>query len=229
MSDHRPPVQPRKKFILNDYRQPLPVSDAPVAGGKYPAQLMFEQMNNGKIVLKVQDGVYTPGANKNTHKEVEMDWGDRNFFFESMLEAATDANFGMRKVTPRRRQYVHAPGGGKMSENPVVQVNLVITRDEAGVITLGWSKGDYKVTFTFKGPRDMLVMMKGTDGVAKEDHGFSSRMNVRAWVKFHRPILDQMEQNVWEPPKPKGDAAAPRASNPANSFDSEDNGFDDNF
>lgn len=202
MNGTRAPVQPRKKHILNDYRQPLPATAEPLPGGKYPAQLMWEQKNNGAIVLKVNDGVYKEGG-KNTHKEVDMDWYDRGVLFEALLEAANSKEFVERQVVPRKKQFVYQPGGGKMSDSPIVQVKLTIRREANGFITLGWSKGDYKAVFIFNGPRDMVIMTKGADGNAVEDHSILSRFSVRAYVKFHDRILSQMEENGWEPPKPR--------------------------
>lgn len=227
-------VQPRKKFILNDYRQPLPATAEPLPGGKYPAQLMWEQKNNGDIVMKVQDGIYKEGG-RNTHKEVVMDNGDRGILFEALLEAANNPEFTFRKVIPRRKQFIQGPGGGKMSDSPVVQVNLMVTREESGMITLGYSKGDYKAVFRFNGPRDMVVMMKGPDGNAVEDIGMLSRWNVRAYIKFHSKVLDQMECDGWEPPKPRdggNNNQQQNRNNNNNSFnDSDDSGggFDDEF
>ena len=31
-----------------------------------------------------------------------------------------------------------------------------------------------------------------------------SHCPVKGYIKFHRPILDRMEKEGWEPPKPKG-------------------------
>ena len=76
----RPQGTPRKKSFLNDWRQPHPATDAPLEGGKYPAQFMWEVTNAGKIVLKISDGVFKEGA-KSPHKEVEMNGYDRNILF----------------------------------------------------------------------------------------------------------------------------------------------------
>jgi len=223
----QPKPQYRKKFILNDYRPPLPTTEEPLPGAKYPAQFMWEQKNNGAIVAKVHDGIFKEGS-KNTHKEVEMDWGDRGVLFEALLEATTNDKFGMRKITPRKKQFIQGPGGGRMSDSPIAQVNYVVTRGDDGVISLGWSKGDYKAVFIFKGIRDLVIMMKNEDGQVVEDRGAMSRWSVRAYVQFHRPILDEMEANAWEPPKPRNDSGQnnrPQNNNNNNNFD--DGEFDD--
>lgn len=193
----------RKKFILNDYRQPLPASDEPVAGGKYPATVMWEQKNNGSIVMKINDGVYDPNS-KTNHREVEMDFMHRNILFEALEEAATDPNFGQKQIVVRWKQFVFQPGGGRMSDNPVVQANLTVIRDENGVVWLGYSKGDYKVKIHFKGPKETVVYTRNAAGERAEDPGVMSRWAVKGYIKFHRPILDRMEKEGWEPPKPKG-------------------------
>ena len=119
-------------------------------------------------------------------------------------------------------------GQSKLSDTPVLQANLSIIRDKDGCITLGYSKGDYKAQFKFKGPKATTVMVKNDAGERVEDHGLMSRWAVRAWVNFHRPILDRMDNDAWEPVKPKGDAAngTQRNDKPAaKSFASD--GFDD--
>lgn len=198
----RPAFTPRKKTLLTDYRQPHPTSIEPVAGAKYPAQLMWDQANNGKIMLKVNDGVYKEGA-KTNHKEVEMDYAHRGVLFESLLEASQDPNFQTKQIPVQWKQFVFAGGSGRMSDAPVLQAFLTVTRTKDGLIILGYSKGDYKVQFKFKGPRETTVFVKNDAGERVEDHGIMSRWAVRAWIHFHRPILDRMEMDGWEPPKPK--------------------------
>lgn len=198
----RPAFTPRKKTLLTDYRQPHPTSIEPVAGAKYPAQLMWDQANNGKIMLKVNDGVYKEGA-KTNHKEVEMDYAHRGVLFESLLEASQDPNFQTKQIPVQWRQFVFAGGSGRMSDAPVLQAFLTVTRTKDGIIILGYSKGDYKVQFKFKGPKETTVFVKNDAGERVEDHGIMSRWAVRAWIHFHRPILDRMEMDGWEAPKPK--------------------------
>jgi hypothetical protein len=233
----RPAFTPRKKILLNDYRQPHPTSIEPVAGAKYPAQLMWEQANNGKLMLKVNDGVYKEGA-KTNHKEVEMDYMHRGVLFDALIEATTNPDFKTRQIAVQWKQFVFAGGSGRMSDQPVLQVFLTITRDKDGCITLGYSKGDYKVQFKFKGPKDTVVYMKNDAGERYIDEGVMSRWAVRAWVNFHRPILDNMDTTSWEPAKPKDGAPAAGGnrggngggggnSGGGNDFDSGGNSFDE--
>lgn len=228
MSQDRPINKTRKKTLLTDYRQPHPLSTAPVEGAKYPAQLMWDQTLKGKITLKVNDGIWKEGgAGKTNHKEVEMDYMHRNMLFEALLEATTDANFSTKQIPVQWKQFVFAGGQSKMSDQPVVQVFLTIVRDKAGCISLVWTKGDYKVTFKFKGPKETTVYVKNAEGIREEDHGLMSRWTVRAWIAFHRPMLDRMENDAWEPPVPKegagGGGGGSQRSAPAQSND----GFDD--
>jgi hypothetical protein len=225
----RPAFTPRKKTLLTDYRQPHPVSIEPVPGAKYPAQLMWDQANNGKIMLKVNDGIYKEGA-KSNHKEIEMDYAHRGVLFEALLEATTDGNFKTKQIPVQWKQFVFAGGSGRMSDQPVLQVFFTVTRDAQGRIILGWSKGDYKVQFLFKGPKDTTVYVKNDAGERVEDHGVMSRWAVRAWINFHRPILDRMDNDSWEPPKPKEGAPAANGnqSRPNNNSSSSGGGnFDD--
>jgi hypothetical protein len=228
----RPAMTPRKKMFLNDYRQAHPATDKPMDGAKYPAQMMWEQANNGKIMLKINDGIFKEGA-QNKHKEVELDIYDRGDLFEGILEACNNKDFGTKQLQVAKHQFVYQGGSGRMSDKPVTQVLLTITRTEDGQITLGYSKGDYKAMVRFKGPRNTVLLMKGPTGERIEDHGTMSRWAARNWVNFHRPILDRMELDGWEPPKPRGEAANPArrdsgSNNQNTDFDSGDS-FDDDF
>lgn len=203
MSGQRPQFanKPRKKNILNDWRQALPSSDEPVAGSKYPAQLMWEQKNNGAIVMKISDGVYQENA-KGNHKEIEMVAGDRNALFEAMKDACSDPNFGSKQIAVRKKQFVFTGGQSRMSDQPVVQGYLTISRTDRGII-LGYTKGDYKVQIRFKGANDTTCYTKNEAGERAEDPGLMSRWYTRGYINFHQPILNDMEEKGWEPPKPK--------------------------
>lgn len=197
---------PRKKFLLNDWRQPHPATKDPLPGGKYPAQGMFEVKNSGAtpIVFKISDGVFEKGQ-KNNHKEVEMNYIDRNSLFEGILEACKDPNFGTKQMPIMKKTFVFAGGQSKMSDQPIVQATFTIIRNPEGQIILGYSKGDYKAQLLFKGANFTTLYRKNEAGEKVEDVGTMSRWAARAWVNFHRPILDRLENDVWEPAKPKGD------------------------
>lgn len=194
--------QPRKKTILNDYRSPLPATLAPLEGARNPAQFMWEMKNNGKIVFKVNDGVYKQGA-KSTHKEVEMDYQERGVVFAALREAATNRDFINKQLVLRKKDFVFTNGRGQMSENPIVKATFTIRRDKDNVIYWGYSKGDYKVEVVFKGPHDTVLYFKDSEGNRKEDRGGLSSFNVVSYVNFHEPILNEMEREHWTPPKPK--------------------------
>ena len=203
--------QPRKKTMLNDWRQPHPTSDSPVEGSKYPAQLLWVQANNGRLLLQVSDGVFKEGGNK--HKEVEMDWADRGQLFEALLEACSQPEFASRTVHIRKKDFVRTGGASRLSDQPITKMTFLVARAKDGSIKLGWMKGDYKVTFTFKGPRDTVILVRQPDGSTAEDHGLMSRASVRRWIRFFEPTLDDMERNAWEPPKPKEGAVATGSGN----------------
>lgn len=224
-NNNQAPRTPRKKSILNDWRMPHPTTEQPLAGAKYPAQLMWEIKNNGKVVLKVNDGIFKQdGANK--HKEVELDAYDRGVLFEGLLEATKNPDFKTKQIDVRARQFVFQGGQGRMSDQPISQVKLTIARDDKGVVSLGYSKGDYKARFVFKGPRDSVLMARVGDETV-EDHGTMSRWALRNWVNFHRPILDRMEVEAWEPPKPRDGGTGGGNSGGGGSSSSSDDDFDD--
>jgi len=200
-NNSQPQFTPRKKSFLNDWRQPHPCTEAPLEGGKYPAQFMWEVTNAGKIVLKVSDGVYKEGA-KNTHKEVELNGYDRGVFFEALLEATNNPDFKTKQLVVKKHQFVRQGGQSRMSESPITQVTLTIIREDNGVIWVGYSKGDYKVKVRFKGPNSTVLMMRDpATNELVEDSGLMSRFAARNWVNFHRYVLDRMELEGWEPPK----------------------------
>lgn len=202
-NNQRPQGTPRKKSYLNDWRQPHPASEKPVEGGKYPAQFMWEITNAGKVVLKISDGVFKEGA-KSPHKEVEMSAYDRGILFDTLLEATNPAiEFKTRQFMVKKHDFVRVGGQSRLSEQPITKVTFTISRDEQGIVTLVYSKGDYKVTTRFKGPNSSVIMIRNDAGEVVEDHGFMSRMYTRSWVNFHRPVLDRMELEGWEPPKPR--------------------------
>jgi hypothetical protein len=49
----------------------------------------------------------------------------------------------------------------------------------------------------------MSVMMRNAAGEVVEDKGIMSRWAVRHWVGFMKPVLERMELEGWEPPKPR--------------------------
>lgn len=227
----RPVFTPRKKMYLNDWRMPHPASDAPMEGGKYPAQFMWELTNAGKVVLKISDGVYKEGA-KSPHKEVELDMYHRNILFEALLEATNNPEFGTKQLVVKKHQFVRTGGASRMSDAPITQITLTIIRDADGIITLGYSKGDYKVKTRFKGPNQSVILVRNAGGETVEDLGVMSRMYVRSWIKFHQPVLDRMELEGYEPPKPRegtgGGAVVQRPSN-QNQSNLNDGTFDDDI
>lgn len=196
--------QPRKKTILSDYRMPLPASLVPLEGARNPAQFQWELKNNGKIVFKVNDGVYKQGA-KTTHKEVEMDYSERGVVFEAIREAVRNKDFVSKQIAVRKRDFVFTGGRSQMSDQPILKATITIRRDDRGVIFWGYSKGDYKVEVVFSGPNDTVVYYKDSEGNRREDHGALSRYYAMAYVRFHEPILNRMEDEHWTPPKPKPD------------------------
>lgn len=194
--------QPRKKTILNDYRMPLPASASPMEGARNPAQFMWELKNNGKIVFKVNDGVYKQGA-KNTHKEVELDYHERGMIFEAIRDAINNKDFVNKQIPIRKKDFVFSNGRSQMSDQPILKATMTIRRDDQGIIHWGYSKGDYKVEVSFRGPFDTAVYYKDDQGNRREDFGALSRYSAAAYVRFHEPILNRIEEEHWTPPKQK--------------------------
>ena len=192
----------RKKTLLDDWRQPHPATLQPMSGGKYPAQGVFQQKNNGAIVFKINDGVFNRDQ-KTNHKEVELGYSDRGVLFEAVVEATNNAEFGTKQIVVQKKQFIKSGGQSKISDNPIVQAMFTIIRDANGVITLVYSKGDFKAPLVFRGPNDTVLYMKNAAGEKVEDKGTMSRWAARAWVQFHQRVLDEMERAAWEPRPPR--------------------------
>lgn len=186
---------------MNDWRQSHPRSMEPVEGAKFPAQLLWEIQNNGEIVLKVNDGVYQEGKSSR-HKEVQLDFYERGLLFETLLEACDNKDFQSRVIQPKKHGFVFQNGQSKLSDQPIVKVTLTVARDEDGVIALGYTKGEYRVRFSFIGPAESTILVKTPDGT-KEDKALTSRCYTRTWTKFHQQLLNEIQNQRWTPPKPK--------------------------
>lgn len=235
MSDNNRNFTPREKVITNDWRLPHPKSANPVEGAKFPAQLLFDRKNNGEICLKVNDGVFQEGKS-NAHKEVTLNFYQRGLIFEALLEAVSNPDFESKSVQIKERAFVHSGGGSRLSENPVIKISIVITKDSEGVINVGYSKGDYRVMFQMLGPNESTILVR-KNGETKEDKALTSRCYVRTWVNFHQKLLEQWELEGWKPHEPKGgnggsggnrnfnnSSQSSGGGNSANSFDDD---FDD--
>ena len=219
---------PRKKTLLNDWKQPHPTTLEPLPGAKYPAQGMFECKNSGAfpIVFKINDGIFEKGSNSN-HKEVELNYSDRGALFEAIIEASNDANFGFRQIPISKKQMIFSGGSARQSENPIVQATFTIIRDKNGVIHLGYTKGDYKVPLGFRGSNFTTVYVKNEAGERVEDPGLMSRWVARAWVRFHQDLLNEIEQAAWEPPKPRDGGANNNRQSSNDSGSTTHDDFDD--
>ena len=192
----------RKKTLLDDWRQPHPSTLQPMAGGTYPAQGLFQQKANGNIVFKINDGSFNRDQKVN-HKEVELNYSDRGNLFRAVIDAATMPDFGTKQMVIAKKQWIRAGGQSKISDNPIVQAMFTIIRDAAGVVTLVYTKGDYKAALVFRGANDTVLYMKNDAGEKVEDRGTMSRWAARTWVKFHEGILNDMETAAWEPAPPR--------------------------
>lgn len=216
------PQNQRKKTLLDDWRQPHPATLQPLGGGKYPATGVFQQKNNGAIVFKINDGVFNRDQ-KTNHKEVELNYSDRNALFEGIVEATNNPEFKTKQLVLAKKQFIKSGGMSKISDQAIVQAMFTIIRDDDGVITLVYTKGDYKAPLVFRGSNDSTLWMKNEAGEKVEDRGTMSRWAARGWVKFHETLLNEMEIQAWEPPKPRD--PPPGAPKPYNQQPADD-GFD---
>lgn len=206
----------RNKTIFDDWRQPLATTTEPVGGAKYNAQCVFQQKSNGKIVMKINDGVYDPNAKGPNHREVELNWADRNNLFEGLLEASNNANFKKAQYQVRKKDFIKSGGQSKISDNPITKAQITIERDEKGVVSFTYRKGEYSATIVFRGPNDSIMLMKSPTGETYEERGLMSQWAARSWVKWHQESLNQMEKDRWEPQAPKDGAPQRTNQSPRN-------------
>lgn len=193
---------PRKKTILNDYRQPLPTSLEAMPGARNPVQFFWEVKNNGKIVFKVNDGVFVQGQ-KTTHKEVELDYAERGLVFAALRDAATNPNFVSKSIPIRKKDFVFQNGRGQMSENPITKCTFIFSKDDKGRLVWAYTKGDYKPAVVFTGPNDCCIYTKDAAGNKVEDYSALANYFTLNYVNFFEPILNRIEEENWTPPKPK--------------------------
>lgn len=198
----QPNSNARRKTIFDDWKQPQASTIDPVQGGKYPATWIIQQKSNGKVVMKINDGIYDPNS-KSNHREVEMNWSDRNALMEGILEACNVEGFETRQLVIRKKDFIKTGGQSKISDNPIVKAMFTIDRSKGGVISVIYRKGEYDAKIVFRGANDTVLYMKNAEGVKVEDHGTLSRWAARAWVKWHQDPVNQMERDMYEPPAPK--------------------------
>ena len=193
----------RVKTHFNDFYGTHPTTASPAEGAKFPGQMLWEIANNGKILFKADDKIYNPNDNQAyKKKECEMSFSDRNMIFELLLEAATDPKFTKAQYTVKRRAFVRQGGQSKLSDQPIAQGQFTIIRDQNGVISLGYTRGDYKILFTFDRP-GFSELMFFENGEWVQGAGRMSQTWVRSYVKRVQKFLDQKEDETYQPPKPK--------------------------
>lgn len=193
--------QRRPQHILNDYRYPLPRSEKPVEGAKFPAMWTWQFLLSGKIAFKVEDGVWGEQDRNKKVKEFEFSMDDRNMFLDVLEEAVNNTEFtsyqfplkynGFNMQTKRPNEVASTVG------------TMTIIRTEEGKIRVGYARGDYKVMFLFQSPHDAPVTIKKKDGTVFEDHGMMSRAYTRWFIRFTRENCDKYELENYKPREKK--------------------------
>lgn len=186
----------RPQTMFNDYRYPMPSSDAPVEGAKYPARWTWEFGLGGQIFFKVNDGVWGKDDKNAKSKEVELSNMDRNALLNLMENAINDPNFSKAQYHVKKITF---GSGGRLNDHPSTLATFTVIRGQDGKIMVGYTKGTYKVMFPFTSPYESVIMVSN-GGEAREDHGLMSRVFCKAFIDYSRKFLDQYE---WEQYKPK--------------------------
>ncbi|UPT54045.1 hypothetical protein [Vibrio phage phiKT1019] len=193
----------RVKTPLNDFYAVHPTTAQPVEGAKFPGQMLWEFANNGKVLFKADDKRYNPNDQQAyKKKECEMEAADRNMIFELLLEAANDENFTKGQYIIKKQTFIRQNGQSKLSDQPIAQGQFTVIRDPNGVISMGYTRGDYKILFVFTAPgHSELRFFENGEWVSKE--GKMSQMWVRSYVKRMGGIINTKEMEIYQPPKPK--------------------------
>lgn len=191
--------QRRTPILLSDYRYPSPMSREPVDGAKYPARWTWEQGLDGKIYFKVNDGVFGKDDRNAKMKEVEMSVYDRGALFELMKDACDNANFTKTQYHVKK---VTFGAGGRLNEHASTLGIFTVMRSQEGRISVGYTKGTYKVMFDFKSPFESMIMV-AKDGEPREDAGLMSRVFCKSFINFCGPYLDKLEVEGYKPREAK--------------------------
>lgn len=199
MSQQPQAFQRRPSLISNDYRYPAPMSREPVEGAKYPARWTWEQGLDGKIYFKVNDGVFGKDDRNAKMKEVEMSAMDRGALLELMRNACDDPNFTKTQYHVKK---VTFGAGGRLNEHPSTLGIFTVMRSQDGRISVGYTKGSYKVMFDFKSPFESMIMV-AKDGEPREDPGLMSRVFCKAFINFYLPYLNELEISGYKPREAK--------------------------
>lgn len=191
--------QRRPQTMLNDYRYPMPKSDKPVDGAKYPATWFWDVGLNGNIYFKVNDGHYGQDDKNAKSKEVELSAMDRNALFSLMENAINDKNFTKAQYHVKKTVF---GSGGRLNDHPSTLGTFTVIRDQEGKIAVGYSKGTYKVMFPFTSPYESVILISD-GGEPREDRGLMSRVYAKAFIDFSRKFLDQAEWDAYKPREKK--------------------------
>lgn len=207
MSDYTPNGNgnSRPKTPMNDYRYPHPKTKDPLPGGKYRAQGFWELTSSGKVVFKVQDGVFSQGDNAYKKKEVELDAIERNAIFQLLREAATEPTFTKSSYTVKDFGFVKQGGESKLSDQPITKATFTVIRDQNGVVQLGFSKSDFKALLVFDNARES-TLMDFVDGEFRPAHARMSRLYVMGYLSAVEGWLNFEENARYQPPQRKNNA-----------------------
>lgn len=193
----------RPKSMLSDFRYPLPRSDKPFEGSKYPATWNWELGLSGQVFMKINDGKFGKDDPNAKLKEVELGWADRNALFNLIENAINDENFGKGQYHVKKVQF---GSSGRLNDFPSTLATFTVIRDSAGKIHVGYTKGTYKIMFTFTSPNESVILFTGKDGGEPQPQpGLMSRCYAKAFIDHSRKFLDQYEWDNYKEKEKKGD------------------------
>ena len=191
----------RPATLFNDFKFAMPRSTKPVEGAKYPATWTWEIGLTGKIMFKVNDGIYGTEDRNAKNKEVELNAFDRNSLLFVLQEAVSDKDFASTQVFIRAKLYNNQTG--RFNDTPSVMATFTIIRTKAGEIKVNYARGNYELTFNMA-DENLLMKTKDINGGVVENPGLASRAYTSSFIKFSSKFLDQEEWNRYSREDKKG-------------------------
>lgn len=180
----------RPETIFNDYKYDMPKSTKPVDGAKYPATWNWEIGLNGKIHIKINDGIYGQQDQNAKNKEVELNFLQRNQLLYVLEQAASDKDFESSQVLIQKKLFNRQTN--RMNDTPSLQATFTIIRTKSGEIRVNFARGTYELMFIMNDD-NLIIRSKGVDGTVNENPGLASRAYVMAFCSFSRRFLDNEE------------------------------------
>ena len=224
MSDEQSKFPRRPATIFNDFKFDMPKTTKPVEGAKFPATWTWEIGTTGKIMFKVNDGIFGRDDRNAKNKEIELSVFNRNQLLFVLEQAATDKEFKSTQVIVRDRIWNNQMN--RMNDTPSVIATFTVARNKNGEIKVNYVRGSYEVTFNMTSSLMQMKSKNSESGEVEENAGLASRAYTFTFVQFSRKFLDNEEWNRYsrEPKKGNGNGGGNRNGGGNNNWNNNNGG-----